>query len=40
VLSEAAFISNPAQARQLQDKAFIEAIARAHVEALRQELVR
>jgi N-acetylmuramoyl-L-alanine amidase len=40
VLSEAAFISNPAQARQLQDTAFIEAIARAHLEALRQELLR
>lgn len=38
VLSEAAFLSNPAQARRLNDPAFLHAIARAHLDALRAEL--
>jgi N-acetylmuramoyl-L-alanine amidase len=34
VLTESAFLSNPAQASQLRDEAFLDRIARAHVAAL------
>ncbi|WP_029214492.1 N-acetylmuramoyl-L-alanine amidase family protein [Kallotenue papyrolyticum] len=40
VLTESAFLSNPEQARLLHDASFLEAIARAHLEALRAELGR
>lgn len=40
VLTESAFLSNPEQARLLHDAAFLEAIARAHLDALRAELGR
>ena len=40
VLSEAAFLSNPAQGRLLHDPQFLADIAAAHVAALRQELGR
>jgi N-acetylmuramoyl-L-alanine amidase len=40
VLTESAFLSNPAQGELLHDPAFLEAIARAHVDALREELGR
>lgn len=40
LLTESAFLSNPTQAAQLKDPAFLEAIARAHAEALRDELGR
>jgi N-acetylmuramoyl-L-alanine amidase len=40
VLTESAFLSNATQAAQLKDPAFLDAIARAHRDALRQELGR
>lgn len=40
VLSESAFLSNPIQAQQLKNPAFLDAIAQAHVAALRDELGR
>ena len=36
VLTEAAFLSNPAHARRLRDPAFLDRIAQAHVAALEQ----
>ena len=36
VLTEAAFLSNPAHARRLRDPAFLDRIAQAHVTALEQ----
>lgn len=40
VLTESAFLSNPAQAAQLRDPAFLDALARAHVTVLLEELGR
>lgn len=40
VLTESAFLSNPSQAAQLRDPAFLDALARTHVAALREELGR
>lgn len=40
VLSESAFLSNQVQAAQLRDPAFLDAIARAHLAALRTEFSR
>ncbi len=40
VLSESAFLSNAEQAAKLHDPAFLDAIARAHVDALLEELGR
>ena len=39
VLTESAFLSNATQAAQLKDPAFLEAIARAHRDTLREELL-
>ncbi|HEX6292851.1 MAG TPA: N-acetylmuramoyl-L-alanine amidase [Herpetosiphonaceae bacterium] len=40
LLTESAFLSNPTQAAQLKDPAFLDAIARAHRDTLREELGR
>jgi N-acetylmuramoyl-L-alanine amidase len=40
LLTESAFLSNATQAAQLKDPAFLDAIARAHRDALREELGR
>jgi N-acetylmuramoyl-L-alanine amidase len=40
VLTESAFLSNAAQAAQLKDPAFLDAIARAHRDTLREEFAR
>lgn len=40
VLTESAFLSNPEQAAQLRDPAYLDALAQAHVAVLQQELGR